>query len=47
MNDRVLMAVVCFVLFQALNCGGRILENRWRLAPKGSDNKASKSVCSD
>lgn len=38
------LMVVSFVLFQALNCVGRILENHSKLAPKGSDNKASKSV---
>lgn len=38
---------VSFVLLQALNCVGRILENHSKLAPKGNDNKASKSVCSD
>ncbi|KAM6337568.1 endothelial differentiation-related factor 1 isoform 1-T1 [Alca torda] len=34
-------------LATALNCVGRILENRWKLAPKGNDTKASKSVCPD
>ena len=42
-----LMVVVSFVLFQALSCVGRISENLWKPAPKGNDDKASKSVCSD
>lgn len=41
------MVVVSSVLFQASNCVERTLENRWKLAPKENDNKASKSVCSD
>ncbi|XP_033374289.1 endothelial differentiation-related factor 1 isoform X2 [Parus major] len=34
-------------LATASNCVERTLENHWRPAPKGNDNKASKSVCSD
>lgn len=41
------MVVVSFVSFQASNCVERTLENLWKLAPKGNDNKASKLVCSD
>ncbi|XP_027752750.1 endothelial differentiation-related factor 1 isoform X2 [Empidonax traillii] len=34
-------------LATASNCVGRTLENRWKPDPKGNDNKASKSACSD
>lgn len=47
MDARVLMVVLSSVSFQALNCVGRTLENRWKPAPRGNDTKASKSVHAD